>query len=54
MEMNYDAKVDYSLTPLWKMCSTIIKELHQIEEEPRVEILPRTELMADIRSHNIR
>lgn len=52
MEMNYDAKVRLLFITTWKFCSTIVKELHQIEEELSIELLPGTELMADIGSHH--
>src|SRR5579871_2749136 len=52
MEMNYDAKVRRLLTTQMHFSSPIVQVLHQIEEELHIELLPGTELMADIGSHH--
>ena len=52
MEMNYDAKVRRLLTTGCTFSSPIMQVLHQIEEELHIELLPGTELMADIGSHH--
>src|SRR5947209_14041403 len=52
MEMNYDAKV--RRTSYYKMHFSypIMQVLHQIEEELHIDLLPGTELMADIGTHH--
>ena len=55
MEMNYNAEVsnsDISYTNVSRPQLTVLQELHQIEEELHTEILPGTEIMADVGTHH--
>ena len=53
MEMNYDQEVRYDNRALIRRrVLTPSQELHQIEQELHVEILPGTEVMADVGSHH--
>jgi hypothetical protein len=53
MEMNYDVEVRVDGTPGKGTFLTMhLQELHAIEEELHAEILPGTEIMADVGSHH--
>ena len=49
---DFDARVSKTGTTIWTSTDSVVQELRAIEQELHIEILPGTEVMADIGSHH--